>query len=281
MKFKFTTKILFVAVILISVFVFFPTFNITGLDSIFNAVTFIFGVLYGFEISIVLGNFTSLKTSLAQLNAQLRAIYSAIKVVSPEAAEFAGDKIEAYLMKSIDLDLTDQNKTEKEFTEFMEMGSSKLIKDATLADADAQGVRIQFVYQGFYDVANTRNQIEQVAPKFIELPEWLMLFSLSIILIVILFLQRTDLITSITSGILATMIIGALILLDDIDSNDLQEGFLEYEIFNTTLSEIGRKKYYPEFAINEGRISHPKNNYRVGVFPNYPDLDKRVVKEVK
>src|SRR5260221_642115 len=194
MKFKFTTKILFVAVILISVFVFFPTFNITGLDSIFNAVTFIFGVLYGFEISIVLGNFTSLKTSLAQLNAQLRAIYSAIKVVSPEAAEFAGDKIEAYLMKSIDLDLTDQNKTEKEFTEFMEMGSSKLIKDATLADADAQGVRIQFVYQGFYDVANTRNQIEQVAPKFIELPEWLMLFSLSIILIFILFFQRTDLI---------------------------------------------------------------------------------------
>lgn len=278
MKFKFTTKITILAILIIIIFVVVPPLNISGLDSIFNAVTFIFGVLYGFEISIVLGNFVALKSSLAQITAQLRAIYFSLKSINPAAADVAASVIEKYLMRSIDLDLLDQSKAEKEFTDIIELGNVKEIVDATLADGDAQGVRSQFIYQAFYDASNTRNQIEQVAPKFIEFPEWLMLGSLALIMVVILFLQRTDITTSVTAGILSTMIFGSLIILNDIDSNDLQEGFLEYEVFNTVLEQIGKNRYYPEFAIKSGAIVPPKGKkYRVGTFPDYPDLDKRVI----
>lgn len=280
MKFKFTTKITILAILIIIIFVVVPPLNITGLDSIFNAVTFIFGVLYGFEISVVLGNFSSLKANLAQLTAQLRAVYFSLMPINPAAAETAANIIEKYLMRSIDLDLLDQNKAEKEFTEFVEMGNLKEIQDATLADGDAQGVRSQFIYQAFYDATNTRNQIGQVAPKFIEFPEWLMMSSLALIMVVILFLQRSDLTTSVTAGILSTMIFGALIILNDIDSNDLQEGFLEYEVFNVVLEQIGKERYYPDYAIKSGAVTPPKGSkYRLGTFPNYPNLDKRVVIE--
>jgi len=283
MKLKFTYKIIIIAAILLVLFILFPTVTTSGLDSVFNAVTFIFGVLYGFEISIVLGNFTSLKTNLAQLNAQLRSVYNSARTVSPEAAIVISDKIENYLMKSIDVDLVEHYKTEKEFTEFIEFPKDDAVIKATMEDADAQGIRMQFAYQGLYDSINTRNQIEQVAPKFIEFPEWLMLGVLAFILVAILFLQRGDnIISTITSAILATAIIGSLIILDDIDSNDLQEGFLEYQVFNNTLTQIGKQKYYPDYAIKDKIVTVPKGtNYRLGTFPKYPNLDIREVKEIK
>lgn len=268
MKLKFTYKIIIIGIVLITIFLVSPKFDITGLDTVFNSVTFIFGVLYGFEISIVLGNFSSLKVGLATLTAQLRSTYSALKIVNPKAADVVGDKIEAYVIKSIELDLIDHAKTEEEFTALLNVPSNKEVIQATLDDADAQGIRMQFVYQGLYDMTNSRNQIEQVAPKFIELPEWMMLIVLACIMIGILFLQRTaDPITNITSAILATTILGSLIILNDIDSNDLQEGFLEYGLFNDTLTQIGKEPYYPDYAIKSGVVKLAKGTkYRKGIF---------------
>lgn len=281
MNLRFTTKILVIAIVVGLVFVWSPLLNVSGLDAVFNAVTFIYGVLFGFEISIVLSNFISLKTALTQLNAVIRSIYVSLKAVNPQVAEFAANKMERYLMKSVDTDLVAHHKTDKEFKELIEIGSEKELQDVTKADSDGQGVRVQFVYQGLYDLSNARKQVEQVAPKFIEAPEWIMLIALASIMIMIMFLQRTSNITSITSAILATTIIGSLIILHDIDSNDLQEGLLEYEMFNATLTEIGKERYYPDFAIKNGAVKIPEGTkYRKGVFPNYPDLKERKIELV-
>jgi len=52
-------------------------------------------------------------------------------------------------------------------------------------------------------------------------------------------------------------------------------------MFNTTLSEIGRMKYYPDFAIKSGAIKLPKGTkYRLGTFPKYPSLEERKVEVV-
>lgn len=255
-----------------------PVINLKGIDPLLTSATFLFSVLYGFEISIVINNFSQLKTQIAVENAGLLSVYHLSQIIGGDAAKEVEDKIETYLLAAIDYPLSKHLKTDKVFFEIF-----KPLLKMSNAGGDQKGQALQYMNEGLYYIPQARNQIAEFAPKFINSSVWIMLITLSIVLLGIMFIGRDpDVFSKLTVAIFSTTVIGALFLLDEIDSNRIQEEHLEYGAFNETLKSMGKLSYYPDFAIKQGVITLPKKkDYRIGHFPNYPCIKERNIEVIK
>src|SRR3989344_8906815 len=103
MRFGLFSKLILAFIILVTLSIFVPISEIANKDSLLASATFLYGVLYGFEISIVLGNFSQLKSLLAVENAGLISIYHLSSIIGGDFAKHVEDKIEKYLKKAIDI----------------------------------------------------------------------------------------------------------------------------------------------------------------------------------
>ena len=114
----------------------------------------------------------------------------------------------------------------------------------------------------------SRNQVAEFAPRFVDSSVWVMLVVLAAVLVAVLFVGAGSTILSTTAAaIFSTTVVGSLFLLDEIDSNKIQEAHLEYSIFNETLESLGKIPYIPEFALKKGIVRFPKGKiYRLGKF---------------
>ncbi len=277
MHLSFVKKILLVAVVLLVLALLLPIVELKNIDSLLTATTFLFGVLYGFEISVVIANFVALKTQLAIENAGLLSIYHLADIMGGKTGEEIKDRIELHLLELIDYPLERHLETGKSYFNIFEP-----LKKAPDPRSAAKGQALQYLNEGIYYIPQARNQVADVAPRFVNKAEWMMLSVLGLFLIVALFLGRgPDFFSQITAAAFSTLVIGSLLLLDEIDSNRIMEAYLEYGMFNDTLKSIGKTPYYPEFAIEQGDIKIPKGEkYRLGTFPNYPSLEGRRIKIV-
>lgn len=274
---NFAHKMLGVSIVTILLALFLPIIEFEGVDALLASATFLYGIFYGFEISVVLQNFAQLKTLIATENAGLLAIFNLSKTIGGKFEESVNEKLEQYLLSAIDHPLsTYVQATNKEFFAIFEPLRTVEVK------GDAQTAALNYINEGMYYIPQSRNQIAQVAPKDVDPPEWMMLIVLASILVIALFLGRdADLASQIAAAIFSITVIGSLLLLDEIDSNRIQEAHLEYEVFNRTLDAMDRPRYYPEFAIKSNTVKPPKGKvYRIGIFPEFPKLTPRGIKEV-
>jgi len=253
-----------------------PIVHLTNADSILTSATFLFSVIYGFEISVVIGNFSALKTALAIETAGLTTIYKLADILGGESFRKIGENLENYILMAIDVPLADHLKTDPEFFKIFEP-----LKEISEVNGAQREQALQYLNEAIYYVPQSRNQVAEVAPRFVDNSVWVMLGFLATILVMVLFIGRdADLFSQLTAAVFSATVIGALMLLDEIDSNRIREAHLEYEMFNNTLKAIGKPGYYPEFAIKSGIINNPVRPYRVGIFPNPSSLDGRKIEVV-
>lgn len=273
---NFISKLSLVTIVLLILSYILPIVNVGNTDSFLTATTFLFGVLYGFEISVVIANFSALKTQLAVENAGILSIFHLADILGGPTGEEIKDRIEKYLLTIIDYPLEKHLETNKEYFDIFEP-----LKTAPDPESAAKGQALQYLNEGIYYIPQARNQIADVAPRFVNRAEWIMLSVLALFLVIALFVGRTDdSFSRITIAIFSATVIGSLMLLDEIDSNKIMESYLEYDMFNETLVSIGKTNYYPEFALKKGRIKIPSNKkYRVGTFPSFPSLKERKIQE--
>jgi hypothetical protein len=252
MHLSFVSKLFLVLVACFIVAFLVPSIQLASRDSLLTAATFLFSVLYGFEISIVINNFSSLKTQLAIENAGLLTIFHLADIIGGNEGDRIKNNVEKYLL-------------------------TEPVKKLSSVKGDQRGQALQYMNEAIYYVPQARNQVAEFAPRFVDRSVWYMLGALAGILVALLFTGHdTGFLTTTTSAIFSAAVIGALILLEEIDSNRIQEAHLEYEIFNETLTQIGRERYYPDFAIKSGAV-HPQGKYRIGHFPKYPLLIERTM----
>src|SRR3989338_4774002 len=255
MRFGLFSKLILAFIILVTLSIFLPISEIANTDALLASATFLYGVLYGFEISIVLGNFSKLKSLLATENAGLASIFHLIQLIGGQFAKQVEGKIEKYLRKAIDVPLSNYlMDTNKEFFEIFE--PLKTVK----VNGDEQTAALNYINEGLYYIPQSRTQIAQVAPRDVDPPEWAMLLILAFILVATLLLGReANLVSQLSAAIFATTVVGSLLLLDEVDSNRIQEARLEYEVFNETLTAMGKDKYYPETALKTGIVKLSKS----------------------
>ena len=127
-------------------------------------------------------------------------------------------------------------------------------------NGDEQAAALNYINEGLYYIPQSRAQIAHVAPRDVDPPEWAMLIVLALILIGTLLLGReATLVSQLSAAIFASSVVGSLLLLDEVDSNRIQEARLEYEVFNETLVAMGKEKYYPQQALKSGVVKLPKS----------------------
>ena len=90
---NFIKKLVITAIICLIVIHFMPPIGLPNAVSILAAVTFLFSVIYGFEISIVITNFSQLKTQLATENAQLLSIVHIAQMLGGREGQKTADAI--------------------------------------------------------------------------------------------------------------------------------------------------------------------------------------------
>lgn len=242
MKLGLFSKLILAFIVIILLSFFLPVVHIANVDALLASSTFLFGVLYGFEISIVLDNFSKLKSLLASENAGVLSIYHLSKIIGGNFALEIERRIEIYLKKSIDVPLS-KHLLETNNELFAIFGPLKDVKVSGIEKEHA----LYFINQGLTSIPQSRAEIAQVAPKDVDQPEWAMLLMLAFIIIGTLLLARdANFISQLASAIFGTTLIGALLLLEEVDSNHLQEARLENEVFNETLEAMGKPRYYPK-----------------------------------
>ena len=275
---KFASKIVLIFVLFIGISFIFPVINLQGIDPLLTSATFLFSVLYGFEISVVINNFSQLKTQIATENAGILSIFHLSQIIGGDTAKAVDEKVENYLLSAIDYPLSEHLKTDKDFFQIF-----KPLLTLSDVGGDQKNQALQYMNEGIYYIPQARNQVAEVAPKFVDSSVWTMLITLAMVLLGILFVGRgVDIFSKLTVAIFSTTVVGSLFLLDEIDSNRIQEEHLEYGVFNDTLQSIGKLPYYPDFAVKQGVVRLPKNkSYRIGHFPKYPSLEGREVELVE
>lgn len=251
-----------------------PHVEVANLDSLLTSATFLFSVIYGFEISMVISNFAQLKTQLAVENAGLLSIHHLAGLAGGSPGKKVQKAVEQYLLAAIDRPLRDHLRTDKEF--FAVFTPMRQMQNVMGTE---RGQAVQYLNEALYYVPQARNQVAEVAPRFVDMSVWGMLLVLALILATLIFVSHdSSFFSEMTAAVFVTAVFGSLLLLDEIDSNRIQEGRLEYEMFNETLVSLGYDRYYPQFAIAQGVVTPAqKARYRVGVFPHYPSLLGRVI----
>jgi hypothetical protein len=252
-----------------------PLVHISNLDALITSATFLFSIIYGFEISMVIANFSQLKTQLAVENAGLLSLFHLAGMVGGETGREVQKRVEQYLMAAIDYPLAEHFRADKQFFAMFEP-----MRKMQNIEGQERGRAVQYLNEALYYLPQARNQVAEVAPRFVDRSVWSMLLVLGTILAGLIFVGHgPDIFSQITAAIFATSVICALVLLDEIDSNKVEEARVEYEMFNESLVSIGAMRYYPESAIKEGIIKPGRNvSYRMGVFPRYPSrTDRKIV----
>lgn len=278
MRFTLFQKVIIVTVIMLALSFLLPIPANKNIELILVPATFLFGGIYSFEILKVIGNFSELKKLLAIETANLVYMYHASTVIGGDFAKAIQEKVESYILTSIDYSLAYHiSSTDQDFLSLIDPLETFEAKN------ERHKTALSSITSGFHKILESRYQLAQVAPREISKGEWLMMVMLGSILVITLFLGReAGIISQFSAAIFSATVIGTLLLLDEADSNQLQETRLEYEVFNQVLEDIGRPLYFPQYAIKKGIVQVPKNTtYRVGTFPKYPDLSVREIKEVE
>ncbi|MFH1099102.1 MAG: hypothetical protein V1723_04345 [Candidatus Uhrbacteria bacterium] len=274
---KFIIKVIVPLLVLTASFLlpaYHPTFDIPTLLTI---VSLIFAILVGFFIAAATTNYLRLQSLVVDEDSTLINIFNLTKTIQPSAISKMQEAIDRYAISALDFELADYvHKTQKEFDEVLSTIDG-------LSPQDEKGLELfGNIHNNRSGIVRARQEIALVAKRVVTPLHWIVLIFLAILLIFLLWALRdgrwlSSLITSALS--LAAYLI--LILLYEVDSNKFLERLLAYENSQQIFRAIGTMKYFPHHALKNQRIKAPKEDYRVGIFKDYPHSLEKEIKIIR
>lgn len=276
---KFFLRVIVPIIVLIGVFVL-PSFKISS--DIYWPLTvssLVFAILVGFFIATATANYITFRDCLSQEATSLATIFNLIKILSPSEAEKAAEKIDQYAIATLDFSLTDYvEKTDREFRDVIDS-----VDEITINKSDERVPIIFDHLQGTkIELLRNRESIALSALRVTTGVHWFVLTALASVIIFLLLSLRTDEIAlNLVLSILSSAIYFILLLLYEIDGNSFLEEQLEYQDIQKVFKAIDRLPYYPSLALERGQVKKPLENFRLGVYTNYPYSRKKEIKIYK
>lgn len=253
--------------------IYFFTFDISTLLTV---VSLVFAILIGFFIATATTNYLRLQSLIADEDSALISVFNLSKVIQPSAVAKMKEAVDRYATAALDFELTEYvDKTRKEFQEL-------LSEIDILAPQDGKGLELLGnMYDKRDQLVRTRQEVTLVARRIVTWRHWIILILLAVLLIVLLLSIRNGhwLSASIT-GVLSVAIYLVLVLLHEVDGNVFLEERLAYENTQQIFEAIGTMKYIPYHAFQNKRVQEPREDYRVGVFKDYPNSLEREIKVI-
>ena len=228
--------------------------------SILGATSIFYSILLGFYISAAMSNLSRLKTLTATETGALIAIHRIVALSLPEKKHETEEAIDKYLIKRFDYEISEYTgPTTNEYFAIFDV-----LKGAN-TKSEGQGAALNYVAEAMYYVAQARRELTIVGAKLLTKASWLILITLSLIIVFSLFLMRDGSFESIIfTSFLATSAIMALFILQDVDGNLLGEEDFAIGTYQGVFAAIGRMHYYPSHFIKTGRYKPDVLEYRSG-----------------
>lgn len=275
--FKAILFILFVIIFLITIF--FPLNREESLVSMILTVsTFLFGVFIAFSLSDRQTRIDKIRENDSMERASLETLYSLMIVYGVQTQKTIREKIDNYLMATLDHTIWDYYKTEKEFKDL----------STSVAFAKTNNGKKIGLFQNMVGLvttmSNAREQTISLIDDKLSKLEWFVFSTLSCIIILSLLLINTGSIISIIMvTLLSLSVLLVLLLLHSLDSLIWKEEVRIFEPYQRTFEAVDLIRYYPLDVIKAGRVMLYKGkNYRVATFPNpYPNMDDKKIEIIR
>ena len=258
----------FVAAGLLSFLLFVPS-NIIKVDisNVLSATALLYSILIGFFITAAMNNHFQLQTLITKETGILINLYSFFKSLRPKKAKKMSDEIDSYLLKAFDNNLSEY--TRESFDEF------NAISDQIFSlkiDSIKDGHIFNRMVHNISEMRKIRQQVRVVAPKIIKPIYWMTLLILAGMLIGLLFMTcGTGFISHAVTFLLSLSVTISLILLEQVDSNLLDEENLVFNSFESVFDLIDKPRYFPDMYLRRKKIDIEDivakgQDYRVGFY---------------
>ncbi len=258
---------LFILAVLFTAPFLIPIYNINyDISSLFSAVTILFAILIGFFILTTTTNHFNLQSLITEENSGLITFFQLAKLIQPSSVEKISEAIDHYQIKALNFPLIDYiENTRIEFNQIV----SHI--DAIEPTNEKGFALIQYLHQKKDQTIKVREGIFIASKKVISLRHWVTIIFLVLSLIFLVFLLRNGFwVLNLFTGLYGISVYLLLVLLKELDDNSFLENILSYKAAQNVFLEIGRLKYFPPFAVKNRIITEQKEDYRMGIYKNYP-----------
>lgn len=242
--------------------------NFDDLDLMISVVSFLFGFLITISFSMILNKVNLLKESLALETAHLVSIFKLSKVLGNKFHERIKLTIDNYTVNTL-----------REYSNY-EVGRESLYEMYdSLETAEIKSQMQDKIFNSFIyilgEFEKTREKIEYLTKRSLLWALKAINYTLGIILIILLFLNRGVLFNDALFIVLSTTIVFILLIIEDYESLKLGDYNISIENSEQIFDLIGEKRYYPNFLLKRVHLEKGKI-YRVGIYDSATKKEKVV-----
>jgi hypothetical protein len=229
-------------------------------NSILAATAIFYSILLGFYIAAAMSNLSQLKTLIATETGSLIAVFHIVAMALPHRVNSTRETIDNYLIKRFDFEV--DNYTEPTTNEFYAIFD--VLKGAE-TKSEGEGAAINYIAETMLYTGQARRGLTIVGAKVVNGASWLLLTTLSGIIVFTLFLMRDGTFESaIVSAFLAASAVLSLFILADVDGNRFGEEQFAIDTYQDVFSAMGLPHYYPKHYLEAGRYKPAIKTYRTG-----------------
>ena len=231
-----------VPIIIFAISFLLPLFTVAADPSpLLTVISLVFAILIGFFIATATTNYLNFQNNLAQENANLITLFNLCNLVDPLQKRLVADKIDEYLISSLDYPLTTYvESTQKEFEGVVNIVDT--LKPNTGNNTEI--IALENLQTAKVELFKNRESLALAALRVTNNLHWIILITLSSLLIFLLLSLRTDeSIIKIVIGLLSSAIYFILLLLYEIDGNVFLEEQLAYHDIQKVFRAIDRLPY--------------------------------------
>lgn len=238
------------------------------IDLVLTISTFLFAILAGFFIARLNSRYDKVISYISDEDSYWLSLYRSARVISDKFANKIGDIIDMYYIVAFTGEVG--NFYYKDTTPYLEMAYNEIYKLKLPASKNAV-VAFEKTIDYLTEIEKSRNQSAVYTRDRLTVGQWLVLFSLSgVIIFCMLFLELPPVFGQILTVILSTILILVLLIIRDLQNLRLGGYALSIESGQEVFECIGKLRYYPKSLVDDGSIEIPKSvkSYRLGVNVN-------------
>lgn len=266
----FTISVLFFVALL---FVLPSTFISSGLgNTILTMGTFLFGIIAGFYIIVTTTDYNSMKSFLAKEAAGLISLYKAVETYDQQSAKELARLVDEYIRRSFDYEIIDSTRgTAQEFSRIRNFVFSLPIK------SELSSLH-QVIVQTTAQVEEVIQQVTVLGSRTLSRFQWTVLVVLGGLVVASLYGLRTgELFFDIVTVLISSSVVLIFFLIRELDLYIWNEKTFSFEIYQNVFKAIGQLPFYPLESIKKGRIHPTENEYRLGIYINFPkSLERKI-----
>lgn len=231
-----------------------------------SVVSFLFGFILSITFSMILTRYHSLKNNLSVETGKLIMLYSFSKHLGERFHERIKELIDEYTIITL-RDYTNYGQGREVFFKFNQ--SIDLMNSKT----DLQKNCVSSFFSELRAWSEVREGLEVLTEKRTEIALKLAIYTLGVILICLLFLNRGDIFTNTLFIVLSTIIVFIFLIIEDYDHLHIGDYAINISNSEELFDMIEKDRYYPENVLN--RVNLEKGRmYRIGIFDKKEGKEK-------